>query len=123
VNPAKGKALSEETLKLAAELGDHAVESRVLVEFASSDLQDSNADRAIEYGEKSLSLARELNLREQMAYTLSDLGWAYNVACRFEESEARLIEGASLWRELGNMPMLNNNLNAWGPESRLVWKI
>ena len=47
-----------------------------------------------------------------MAYTLSDLGWGYNEACRFEEAEARLIEGANVWRELGNMTMLANNLNA-----------
>jgi len=60
-----------------------------------------------------------LNLREQMAYTLSDLGWAYNIAYRFDEAEARLIEGADLWRELGNMPLLSNNLNAW--LLNLVW--
>ena len=119
VDPAKGQALSEETLKLAKELGDQAAESRVLWNMLLANLQDSHPDQAIEYGEKSLSLARELNLREQMAYTLSDLGWAYNVACRFEEAEARLIEGAGLWRELGDMPLLNNNLNAW--LLNLVW--
>jgi tetratricopeptide (TPR) repeat protein len=52
-----------------------------------------------------------LNLREQIAYTLTDLGRAYNVVCRFEEGEARLMEAAGLWNELGNMPMLNDNLN------------
>jgi len=119
VDPAKGKALSEETLKLAVELGDRAIESRVLWNMLLANLQDSHADQAIEYGEKSLVLARELNLREQLAYTLSDLGWAYNVACRFEEAEARLAEGAGLWRELGDMPLLNNNLNAW--LLNLVW--
>jgi tetratricopeptide (TPR) repeat protein len=113
VDAVKGQALSEETLKLARELGDQAVESKILWNMLLANLQDSNAERAIEYGEKSLSLARELNLREQMAYTLSDLGWAYNVACRFEEAEARLAEGAGLWRELGDMPMLTNNLNDW----------
>jgi tetratricopeptide (TPR) repeat protein len=84
-----------------------------------ANLQESKAGPAIEYGEKSLTLARELNLREQMAYTLSDLGWAYNMACQLEEAEARLVEGASLWRELSNMTMLTNNLNAW--LLNLVW--
>jgi len=119
VDSVKGQALSEITLKLAQELGDRVVESKVLWNLLLANLQDSNAGRAIEYGEKSLSLARELNLREQIAYTLSDLGWAYNVAYQFEEAETRLIEGADLWRELGNMPMLNNNLNAW--LLNLVW--
>lgn len=48
-----------------------------------------------------------------MAYTIGDLGWACNVACRFEEAERWLSEADGLWRELGNMPMLTNNLNAW----------
>jgi len=58
-----------------------------------------------------LSLARSLNLREQIPYTLTDLGRAYNSMGRFEEGEARLIEAAGLWHELGNMTMLNDNLN------------
>ncbi len=119
VDPAKGQALSEETLKLARELGDRAVESRVLWNMLLASLQDSQADQAIEYGEKSLSLAREFNLGEQIPYTLGDLGWAYNVACRFEEAEARLKEADSLWRASGNMPMLTNNLIAWS--LNLVW--
>jgi tetratricopeptide (TPR) repeat protein len=112
VDAAKGQALSAETLKLAEELGDQTVECRVLWNLLLANLQESKADQAIDYGERSLILARSLNLREQLAYTLSDLGWAYNVACRFEEAEARLLEGAGLWRELGNMPLLANNLNA-----------
>ncbi len=119
VDAAKGQALSEETLKLAEELGDQAIECRALWNLLLANLQESNADRAIEYGERSLSLARALNLREQIPYTLSDLGWAYNVACRFEEAEVRLTEAAGLWREAGNMPMLANNLNAW--LLNLVW--
>ncbi len=109
----KGQALSEETLKLAKELGDQASECRALWNLLLANMHGGNVDQAIEYGERSLSLARSLNLREQMAYTLTDLGRAFNGACRFEEAEARLIEGAGLWRELGNMTMLNDNLNTW----------
>ncbi|MGE5334021.1 MAG: hypothetical protein ACM3N4_04910, partial [Nitrososphaerota archaeon] len=113
VDPVRGRQLSEETLKLADELGDQAAECRVLWNLLLASLQDSNAQAAIEYGERSLALARSLNLREQRAYTLSDLGWAYNVAARFEEAEACMSEAAGLWRELNNMPLLTNNLNAW----------
>ncbi len=120
VNAAKGQALSEETLKLAKELGDQAIECKALWNLLLANLQESKADQAIDYGERSLSLARSLNLSEQIPYTLSDLGWAYNVACRFEEAEARLVEGAGLWRELGNMTMLANNLNAL--LLNLVWR-
>jgi tetratricopeptide (TPR) repeat protein len=112
MDPEKGQALSEETLKLAQELGDQSIECRVLWNLLLANLHGSKTDRAIDYGERSLSLARSLDLREQIPYTLTDLGRAYNAVCRFEEAEARLIEAADLWRELGNMTMLNDNLNA-----------
>jgi tetratricopeptide (TPR) repeat protein len=111
MDPEKGQALSEEALKLAGELGDQSIESKVLWNLLLANLHGAKMDQAIDYGERSLSLARSLNLREQIPYTLTDLGRAYNVSCRFEEAEARLTEAAGLWRELGNMLMLNDNLN------------
>ncbi len=107
----KGQALSEEALKLARDLGDQAIESRVLWNLLLANLHGAKVDQAIDYGERSLSLARSLNLRDQIPYTLTDLGRAYNAANRFQEAEARLTEAAGLWRELGNMPMLNDDLN------------
>ncbi|HLO28792.1 MAG TPA: hypothetical protein VK249_06640, partial [Anaerolineales bacterium] len=112
MNAEKGQALSEETLKLAQELGDQSIECRVLWNLLLANLHGSKTDKAIDYGERSLSLARSLNLREQIPYTLTDLGRAYSSSCQFEEGQARLIEAAGLWRELGNMTMLNDNLNA-----------
>ena len=44
VDAAKGQALSEETLKLADELGDQAVECKVLWNLLLANLQDSKAD-------------------------------------------------------------------------------
>jgi tetratricopeptide (TPR) repeat protein len=74
-------------------------------------LLQNKTSRAIEFGEKSLSIARELNLREQMAYVLSDLGWAYVAGGQFAEALERMEEAALLWEDLGNLPMLSNNLN------------
>jgi predicted ATPase len=111
MDPERGEALSEESLKLAEELGDQAIKCRVLWNLLLANMHGGKTERAIDYGERSLSLARSLNLREQIPYTLTDLGRAYNVASRFEEGEARLTEAAGLWRELGNMLMLNDNLN------------
>jgi tetratricopeptide (TPR) repeat protein len=111
MDPEKGQSLAEEALKLAQELGDQSIECKVLWNLLLANLHGAKVDQAIDYGERSLSLARSLNLRDQIPYTLTDLGRAYNSACRFEEAEARLTEAAGLWRELGNMPMLNDNLN------------
>ena len=108
---AKGQRLSEETLRLARELGDRTSEARVLWNLQLVNLLQNKASEAISYGEEALSIARELNLREQMAYVLSDLGWAYITSCQYEEADKRIEEGTHLWQELGNMPMLSNNLN------------
>lgn len=108
---AKAQTLCEETLSLSRELEDRASEARVLWNMQLLNLLHNNADQAIEYGEQSLAICNELDLQEQKAYVLSDLGWAYNVACQFDKAEQRLVEGASLWRELDNLPMLSNNLN------------
>ncbi|MGD0878175.1 MAG: AAA family ATPase [Anaerolineales bacterium] len=107
----KGQALSEQTLKMAQELEDQSIECRVLWNLLLANMHESKTEQAIDYGERSLSLARALNLREQIPYTLTDLGRVYNVAGHFVEGEARLMEAAGLWRDLGNMTMLNDNLN------------
>ena len=55
--PRKGQALSEETLKLAKELGDRASEAKVLWNLQLVNLLQNKAVEAIDYGEKSLSIA------------------------------------------------------------------
>jgi len=107
----KGQRLSDEALELTRELGDRTTEARVLWNLQLVNLQQGKPAEAIDYGEKSLALARKLNLQEQMAYALSDLGWAYSFACQFDKAEARLEEAVRLWRELDNMPMLTSSLN------------
>ena len=107
----KGQELSEETLKMAGELGDRATEAKVLWNLQLVNLLQNKTTQAIDYGEKSLSIARELNLRERMAYVLSDLGWGYTMACEFEKADERVEESALLWKELGNLTMFSSNLN------------
>jgi tetratricopeptide (TPR) repeat protein len=65
---------------------------------------------ALAYGEQSLAIARELNLREQMAFTLNDLTDIYWESGNTAQAQAVQIEARDLWRELGNLPMLADNL-------------
>lgn len=60
LDPEKGQALSEETLKLAKALGDQAVECRVLWNLLLANMHASRLEQAIDYGEKSLSSAYSL---------------------------------------------------------------
>jgi class 3 adenylate cyclase/tetratricopeptide (TPR) repeat protein len=108
---ALAKTLLERALALAHDLGDRAAESKILWNlmllqvFAGGDLQQTVA-----YGERSLAIAREFNLREQMAFTLNDLAYAYALTHQVKEGLASLNEARALWRELGNLPMLSDNL-------------
>ncbi len=58
-----------------------------------------------------MALARRLNLTEQLAFALNDLGMLYTTVAHIEQAKAALHEAGSLWRELGNLPMLTDSLS------------
>ncbi len=45
-----------------------------------------------------------------MAYTLNDLQGSYFATAQLDRAQAALAEAQELWRELGNMPVLADNL-------------
>jgi class 3 adenylate cyclase/tetratricopeptide (TPR) repeat protein len=116
----RGRALSKRTLDLARALGDRGAEAKalwnlmILNVFGGGDLRE-----AVDVGERSLSIARELNAREQTAFTLNDLWRPYVAIGRLEASRASLEEARELWRELGNLPMLSENLASSASVTRL----
>lgn len=110
-DPPHARRLAEQALARARALGDRAAEAKILWILLLLDIY-SNADpnEAIEYGEQSLAIARELNLRDQMAYTLHDIFVAYTYIGDFDRAFAARKEAAAMWRELDNLPLLAENL-------------
>jgi tetratricopeptide (TPR) repeat protein len=117
----RGKELSERTLDLARQLGDRVAESKtlwnlmILNVYGGGDLRE-----AVDAGERSLAIARELNAREQMAFTLNDLWRPYVAIGGLGASRASLEEARGLWRELRNLPMLSENLASSASVARLA---
>jgi tetratricopeptide (TPR) repeat protein len=106
-DPPRGRVLCEQCLALARELGDRAAEARVwwalvvLKVYSGGDWRE-----AMMCGEQSIAIARELNLREQLAFTLTDTYFAYWSLGELTRAQEALAEARELWRALGNLPML-----------------
>ncbi len=110
-DPVQAKTLLERALALAHGLGDRAAQSKILWNLMLLQVfAGGEARQTVAYGEQSLAIARELNLREQMAFTLNDIAYAYALTHQVKEGLASLEEARGLWQELGNLPMLSDNL-------------
>ena len=75
---ADGRRASQQAVALARELGDRKAESKALWNLMNLNVYGGgdNAE-AVEAGERSLALARELDAREQVAFTLTDIWRLY----------------------------------------------
>jgi tetratricopeptide (TPR) repeat protein len=69
---------------------------------------------AVEAGERSLAIARELDSHEQMAFTLNDLWRPYSAMGDLGAARHSLEEARPLWQELENLPMYCENLSSTG---------
>jgi tetratricopeptide (TPR) repeat protein len=111
-NLQKAQEYCDRALKLARKLGDKQSESSILWNQMHITRAAGNSVQAVEYGEQALSIARELDLREQMAFALNDLAaHGYLDLNQFDKALERLQEAHDLWIELDNQPMLTDNLN------------
>ncbi|MEE8465928.1 MAG: adenylate/guanylate cyclase domain-containing protein, partial [Dehalococcoidia bacterium] len=110
------RALSARSLVLAQQLGDHASEAKTLWNNLLLELLAAeDYYKAIEYGERSLQIARQYDLKEQTAFTLQDTGRAHVAVEQFPEAKLALEDARAYWRSTGNMNMLADNLyNAAG---------
>ena len=108
-----GRALCERTTALARDLDDRAAESKALWNLMTLNVFSAgDPSEAVEAGEASLAIARELDAREQMAFTLNDLWRPYAAVADLEAARACLEESRPLWRELENLPMYCENLSS-----------
>lgn len=110
-DPAQAHLLSERSLRLARALHDRASEAKILWNLLLLSHFSGHPVAAIGYGEQSIALARELGLREQLAYSLNDVSRSYIMNNQIENATAALTEAQALWQELDNQPMLADNLN------------
>jgi predicted ATPase len=107
---ANGEILSQQALSLARALGDQQAEAKALWNLLLVYRNTDHPRQAVEHGEQSIALARKHDFKEQLAYSLNDIPWAYLATGQPERAKAALEEARDLWRALGNQPMLVDNL-------------
>ncbi|MCW5847798.1 MAG: AAA family ATPase [Anaerolineae bacterium] len=112
-DPARGRELMERARTLAESAGNRVAEVRILWNLVNADRFDINSlEAAVVNGEKAIDLARQLELGEELAYLLNDVGEIYGTLGRFHESAVYLGEAQERWRQLGNDPMLADSLSS-----------
>ena len=108
-NVAEARRLATEALEMARATANAEAEAQVLWSLLLIDMFSGQYAEAVRYGEQSETLARQLGLREQLAFTLNDLDHAYGMAGEQKKALAAGAEARRLWEELGNQPMLANS--------------
>jgi class 3 adenylate cyclase/tetratricopeptide (TPR) repeat protein len=108
---ARGEAVASRALELARRLDDPRSESRALWNLMLvENYLERDQRRGIQHGEQALEIARRHGLLEEQAYALHDLSRAYLQMGRMPEGTAALEQARQLWRQLGNLPLLADNL-------------
>src|SRR5581483_10532464 len=108
----RGQALLDEALTLAQQLHDGEAEARVYWTLLLLNGFSGRPLVALKYGEKGIALARALGLQERLAYLLNDISsYAYHLSGEIQKGSAARLEARKLWEEMGNLPMLTDNLN------------
>jgi hypothetical protein len=104
------KQLLLDALGTARELSDRVAEARVLWNLCLLSTHTMRPADGLMYGELSLALAQELELREQKALTLHDLFVPYRAVGQIARAREVQSEARALFREMNNLPLLADSL-------------
>jgi tetratricopeptide (TPR) repeat protein len=107
-----GHELSQQALELARELGDPAGEAKALWNLLLYYLGVPDMAQAVRHGEMALDIARGHALRELTGYILTNLQQAYFQAGFPELALGAIQESLAIFRELGILNMLADNLGS-----------
>ena len=111
-DPDRAAELLRRAAVIAEEIGDREGEARILwTLMLQLAVPGRDPRQAAVSGERSMAIARELGLRQQLAFTLNDMHHAYTQIGRIGDARRAGAEARALWEELSNKPMLADNLS------------
>ena len=109
-DPEHGQSLSDQAIDLARELNDRAAEAKILWQLTLLYTYTNRLEKAVKAGEDGLAVARDEDLRERQAFLLHDLFGPYFALGEVDKLRSVVREAHDLWEEMGNLPMLADNL-------------
>ena len=108
---AEAGRLNERALPLARELGDPELLARSLWNEMQITSWRSDLATSLALGREAAAVARSAGLRELLAFILNDTARRAGDGASSDEFERNLIEAGEIFRQLGNKPMLADNLS------------
>jgi DNA-binding SARP family transcriptional activator len=107
----RARQIGKRAIALSEILDDREAEAKIAWSLSLANYFSGELNESIRCGERSLTLARKLDLRTQLAQTLNDLGgFIYLYSGRIDQAKSALKEARDLWVELDNSPMLADSL-------------
>jgi len=100
------EALIDRALEIARRRGDKRVEARLKWSFAHLAAGQGAWELAIDRQRRPFAIARDLDLKEELAYALNILARMEAAMGRLDPAAAHYSEAAQLFVGLGNGPMI-----------------
>jgi predicted ATPase/class 3 adenylate cyclase len=111
-NPAMSEQMLISSLEISRELGDRITQAKLNWNLMITYLFSKRLDESLQHGEVALTLAREFDDREQLAFVLNDLCRLYTCRGEFEKAHASIREARELWKSLDHQVMLADSLGS-----------
>ncbi|MGZ9225193.1 MAG: ATP-binding protein, partial [Anaerolineales bacterium] len=101
-----------QALEISREIGDHAAQARLNWNLMLNYLFSKRLDESLEHGNMALTLARESDNREYLAFVLNDFCRLYTCRGEFEKAHVAISEARELWHALDNQVMLADSFGS-----------
>jgi class 3 adenylate cyclase/tetratricopeptide (TPR) repeat protein len=111
-DPALAEQMLIQALEISQEIGDRAAQVKLGWNLMLTYLFSKRLDRALQYGEAALALARQSDNMEMLAFVLNDLCRLYTCRGEFEQAHIVIREARELWQSLNNEVMLADSLGS-----------
>ena len=105
LDPAKAAEILDRQIALARERADKPLLAKLLWSRSQAGFWRGDVEASIGAALESETVARQIGDKEQLAFTLNQLGQAYVHGGRVREGDKPLHEAIALFHEIGNSPM------------------